>query len=252
MNKKFIKIFIFFLTLFLYSCADYKTTSNKKKIERKYLSSKGFALVYDVNSYENGEIHKNFNTYKISVIHDSLRTNTPIRIINPINSKEIVTKVFRKISYSKVFTVGFNNNVAKYLDLDLDNPFVEIIEIKKNKTFVAKKSNTFDEEKNVAEKVPVDSVTVNVISETVSEELLKAEKIKNFFLIISDFYYPNNAINLKNELIKKTNNNNFKVVKITKNKHRLVVGPFKNFNSLKNIYISLNNLGFEDLNVYRK
>jgi len=30
----------------------------------------------------------------------------------------------------------------------------------------------------------------------------------------------------------------------------LLVGPFNNFNALKTIYISLNNLGFEDLNIY--
>ena len=29
-------------------------------------------------------------------------------------------------------------------------------------------------------------------------------------------------------------------------------GPFKNFNALKSIYISLNNLGFEGINIYRE
>ena len=252
MNKNILKAFVCFLTLFIFSCAGYENTSTRNKIERKYFSSKGFALIYDIDSYENGEVDKSFNTDNISVIHNNLKTNTPIRIINPINSKEILTKVFRKTSYSKVFTIGFNNEIAKILDLDLDNPFVEVIEIKRNKTFVAKKSNTHDEEKNVAEKAPVDSVVVNIISETVSDNSSKSKNIKNFYLIISDFYYLKTANDLKNKLIKNTNNNNFNVIKLTENKHRLVAGPFKNFNSLKNIYISLNNLGFEDLNVYRK
>ena len=252
MNKNILKAFVCFLTLFIFSCAGYENTSTRNKIERKYFSSKGFALIYDIDSYENGEVDKRFNTDNISVIHNNLKTNTPIRIINPINSKEILTKVFRKTSYSKVFTIGFNNEIAKILDLDLDNPFVEVIEIKRNKTFVAKKSNTHDEEKNVAEKAPVDSVVVNIISETVSDISSKSKNIKNFYLIISDFYYLKTANDLKNKLIKNTNNNNFNVIKLTENKHRLVAGPFKNFNSLKNIYISLNNLGFEDLNVYRK
>ncbi|MBA1337287.1 MAG: hypothetical protein FD545_000026 [Pelagibacterales bacterium] len=252
MNKNILKAFVCFLSLFIFSCAGYENTSTRNKIERKYFSSKGFALIYDIDSYENGQIDKRFNTDNILVIHNNLKTNTPIRIINPINSKEILTKVFRKTSYSKVFTIGFNNEIAKILDLDLDNPFVEIIEIKRNKTFVAKKSNIYDEEKNVAEKAPVDSVTVNILSETVSDNTSKSKKIKNFYLIISDFYYLKTANDLKNKLIKNTNNNNFNVIKLTENKHRLVSGPFKNFNSLKNIYISLNNLGFEDLNVYRK
>ena len=32
----------------------------------------------------------------------------------------------------------------------------------------------------------------------------------------------------------------------------LLVGPFKNFNALKTTYISLNNLGFENLNIYKE
>jgi len=57
---------------------------------------------------------------------------------------------------------------------------------------------------------------------------------------------------LKNELVKKTNINNIFIKKIANNKYRLLAGPFKNFNALKTIYISLNNLGFGDLNIYRE
>ena len=45
---------------------------------------------------------------------------------------------------------------------------------------------------------------------------------------------------------------NFSVKKINDNKYRLSVGPFNNFNALKSTYISLNKLGFEDLNVFRE
>ena len=54
------------------------------------------------------------------------------------------------------------------------------------------------------------------------------------------------------ELIKKVNLKNISVKKINNNKYRLLAGPFENFNALKTTYISLNNLGFESLNVYRK
>ena len=42
------------------------------------------------------------------------------------------------------------------------------------------------------------------------------------------------------------------VRKINNNKYRLLAGPFENFNALKTTYISLNNLGFEDLNIYKE
>ena len=72
----------------------------------------------------------------------------------------------------------------------------------------------------------------------------------NYMLVISDFYYLESADILKNELAKKTKFNSFSVKKIKNNKYRLLAGPFKNFNSLKTTYISLNNLGFDDLNIY--
>ena len=45
--------------------------------------------------------------------------------------------------------------------------------------------------------------------------------------------------------------NNISVKKINNKKYRLLAGPFKNFNALKTTYISLNNLGFEILNIYK-
>ena len=75
---------------------------------------------------------------------------------------------------------------------------------------------------------------------------------KNFVLVISDFYYYDSANNLKKDLIQKTQINKFTIKKINHNKYRLSVGPFENFNALKSVYISLNNLGFDELDVYRE
>ena len=60
------------------------------------------------------------------------------------------------------------------------------------------------------------------------------------------------AISLKKHLIEQTKIDKFSIKKINETVYRLTVGPFKNFNSLKSAYISLNNLGFEDLNIIRK
>ena len=78
------------------------------------------------------------------------------------------------------------------------------------------------------------------------------DKKSNFILVISDFYYKDSASNLMEELIKKTKINNISIKKINDKKYRLFSGPFKNFNALKTAYISLNKLGFENLNIYRE
>ena len=136
--------------------------------------------------------------------------------------------------------------------LDFNNPFVEVIEVKKNVTFIAKKANTFEEEKNVAEVAPVNEVKMDDLTQKITEPKKELNKKSNFILVISDFYFEDSAKNLMDELIKKTKINNISVKKINDKKYRLFSGPFENFNALKTIYISLNKLGFENLNIYKE
>ena len=96
------------------------------------------------------------------------------------------------------------------------------------------------------------SFKINDLTLNKSKINKKLTKKNNFILVISDFYYMDSANNLKNELIKKININNLSIKKINNNKYRLLVGPFESFNALKTTYISLNKLGFEDLNVYNE
>jgi cell division septation protein DedD len=80
----------------------------------------------------------------------------------------------------------------------------------------------------------------------------KLNKKSNYILVISDFYYEDSARNLMEELVKKNKMNNISVEKINNKKYRLFAGPFENFNALKTTYISLNKLGFENLNIYKE
>ena len=54
--------------------------------------------------------------------------------------------------------------MQKNLNLNKDLPILEIIEIKKNKSFVAKKAKIFNEEKKISSKAPVASVQISNIS----------------------------------------------------------------------------------------
>ena len=104
-----------------------------------------------------------------------------------------------------------SRKIASFLELDFNNPYVEIIEVKKNKTFVAKEGNIFEEEKNVIDKVPVDEIKINDLTLNKPKINKKLTKKNNFILVISDFYYIESANNLKNELVKKTKLNNISI-----------------------------------------
>ena len=249
---KHIKILIFSISIYLYGCAGYEKSKTLNDNNKIYYSSSGFALVYDDSLYENKTVNKKINNHDIIVLHSTLKRNTPIRITNLNNSKYIDSKIYKRANYPKIFNIVISKKIANILNLDMENPLVEIIELKKNKTFIAKDSNIFEEEKNVAGKAPVDKIKVNdlTIEESIKER--KESKKKKFILVISDFYYKDSAIDLKNDLIKKMKLNNIFIRKINNTKYRLLIGPFENFNALKNTYISLNNLGFESLNVYNE
>ena len=234
-----------------YSCADYRANEEIKKEEKHYYSSIGFALIYEDELFKQKVINKKINNEDIRVMHSQLKTNTPLKIINPVNSKVIETKIYKNANYPKIFNIVISKKIASILELDVNNPYVEVIEVKKNKIFIAKKANTFDEEKKVAENAPVDEITMDNLSKgelDIEKEILKET---NFILVINDFYFEDSANNLKTELVEKTKMNNISIEKINNKKYRLFVGPFKNFNALKTTYISLNNLGFEIPNIYR-
>ena len=73
---------------------------------------------------------------------------------------------------------------------------------------VAKEGSIFEVEKNVAGKAPVDDIQMDDLTINKKKVNNVQNSKKSFILVISDFYYENSAIILKDELVKKTQNNN--------------------------------------------
>ena len=88
--NKFFFIILFFL--FAHACADYNVNKTKIDIEKNYFSSKGFALVYEDQLYLNKTLNKKLNNNEVMVMHNFLKKNTPVKIINPINDKSVDEK----------------------------------------------------------------------------------------------------------------------------------------------------------------
>ena len=195
----------------LYSCADYKTQQAREGVEKNYYFSKGFALVYNEDLYYQKVVNKKFSDEKYGAMHNLLKVNTSVKIINPSNSKFLDIKISKKANYPKIFNIVLSRSAAFALELDMENPYVEVFEIKKNKTFIAKKANTFEEEKKVAEKVTINEVKMDDLTKVKIKTKEKLNKEGNFILVVSDFYYETSAHDLMESLIKKTKVNNFSV-----------------------------------------
>ena len=179
------KIILLCFILLLGACANYITDKPKQIKEKSFYSSIGFALIYNKNLFEEGGIDKKLNNNEIIdnklnneqiiAMHSSLKKNTLIQIINPETSKIIETRIYRRAHYPKIFNIVLSKKIATFLELDIDNPYVEIFEVKENKTFIAKEGNIYEEERKVAEVVVVDKVEMDDLS----EEQLYSKKISD-------------------------------------------------------------------------
>ena len=246
MIYRILLIFSFFLS----ACVN-GTYQSDKSIIKETLTEKGFVLIYEESLKEDKILRKRIKNDELQVIHNKIKKNSFIDIFNPVNSKSLKAKVIAKDKYPSIYRLVVSKKIAELLELDLDNPYVEFSEIKKNKTFVAKKTETFQEERQVADKVPVAEVEVADLSNTKKKKKTKKNNTK-FYILISDFYYLDSAQNLKKYLNEQIKSNKLSINSINDHKHRLYLGPFKNFKSLQSTYIKLHKHGFTDLDIYQK
>ncbi len=128
---------------------------------------------------------------------------------------------------------------------------MDLLLLSKSSSFVAKKAKTFDEEKNVAEKAPVDGIIID----NLSNEKTKSNKItKKDFLYsikIADFYYKNSAENMVKRIENETNLNNSLIKKLSKTKYRVLIGPFNDIKKLEESFNEIKSLDFENLEILK-
>ena len=160
-----------FLIFFIYSCSPQLTTFNQKEV----YTAKGFAFIYSDQDYNEKIIRSKMNNEIMQISHQNLKTGTLIKISNPQNKKSIVLKNLKRIKYPDFYKVLITKPVAEELGLKFDLPILEIIEIKKNKSFVAKKAKIYKEEKKIPSKAPVASVQISNISKNKVQNIKKTK-----------------------------------------------------------------------------
>jgi hypothetical protein len=235
-------ILLFFLT----SCAQNYSKSELKKP----FNSKGFAYIYQEEDFINKVIKKKLDKNSLQIAHNKLRPGSLIKIINVRTNDSIILKNRKRFQYPEFYKILITKPVADKLNLQVDLPLVEVIEVKKNKSFVAKKTQIFKEEEKIHSNAPVETVTINNISKN-DKSKNKAVKDK-FYIIIAEFYSKNSAFLLKKRIIQELTNFDSKKLYIKSkksNKTTLLSGPYNSINLMKNDYIQLKNFGFEELDI---
>ena len=235
------------LILFLFSsCSPQMTTLNLKVP----YSTKGFAYIYNENDFEEKIIKGIMNNEIMQISHQQLKTGTLLNITNPKNKESITLKNIKRIKYPEFYKILITEPVAKKLDLNKSFPILEINEIKKNKSFVAKKAKIFNEEKKISSNAPVASVQISNISKDKNQKIKKTSD--EVFIHVATFYSSETAKFLKQRIIKElpTLNKKIKVKKINIKETQVIIGPYISVNLLKNDYIKLKTFGFEELDIF--
>ena len=243
--KKYILIFIIFA-----SCTTIEKVPSisTNQIKSDSFISRGFTLVYKDSLKDDKIISKKLDKRSLIIFQKNLKKGSSVKITNLLNNKSLIVKVGDNAVYPDFFNSVISERI--FIDLEIDNsePYVKIYEVNQNSTFVAKKAKTFDEEKEVANKAPVDGIIIKDLNkiENVIENNLNKTKF-SYIIKIADFYFKDTANMMKKRILDETNIVNVYITTISNNSFRVFLGPFKDLNSLENEFNNIKKLNFENL-----
>src|SRR5210317_1781836 len=239
MNYKSILIVFF---IFLLGCDQNNLKKNvvNKEIMSKYKNS-GFTLVYDPVLKKEKKISKKIDKKSF------------VKITNPINQKTVIAEVIsNKVRFSDFYNSVITSRIADELSLNLNEPYIDLVLISQNSTFIAKKAKTYNEEKKVAEKAPVDGIQIDNLGDVNQpKNEAKKDNIFSYSIKIADFYYKDSAKNMSDRIIDETKITNPVIKTISNTKYRVLLGPFNDIKKLEDSFNEIKSLDFENIEILK-
>ncbi|WP_440652435.1 SPOR domain-containing protein [Candidatus Pelagibacter sp. HIMB1542] len=226
--------------------------SSKYIFDREY-TNQGFALIYDENLFNKKSISKKLDNRALFIFHTKIRKNSFVKITNPENTKTVIAQVIsNKAIFSNFYNSVITKRIVDELLLDENEPYVELSLISNESTFVAKKAKTFDEEKKVAQKAPVDGITIDNLGTVEKKELPKTSQSNFLYSIkIADFYYKDSAENMIQRIKDETKITNPVIKKLSQTKYRVLLGPFNDIKKIQESFDEIEKLNFENLKIIK-
>ena len=249
MNYKI--LFIFFL--FFSSC----TTIDTKKtsiiiVPGATYSNKGFALLFSEDLNKKKILNKKIDERSLIIFQKNLKKNTSVKITNLLNNKSVLATVGVNSNYPSFYNSVISQRIFDELELNMSEPYVKISNVSERTAFIAKKTKMYEEEKNVADKAPVDGISISNLGEKKEKSKKNKKQLKfNYIIKIADFYYEKTAIMMKKRIEDELKLNNSKISKISNTNYRVYFGPYNNLKSLKNAFDDISPLNFENIEIIK-
>ena len=240
------------ICIFLSNCT--ATTSLKDKPNMTIVngySNKGFALIYSEDLFKKKIVNKKIDERSLTIFQKNLKINSMVKITNILNNKSLIGMVGKNSKYPSFNNSVLSKRIADELDLDINQPYVEILEILENSMFIARKAKTYDEEKNVAGKAPVKSISINDLSLNKKDNKKFLNVGFSYIVKVADFYFNDTALIMSDRIKLESSIEDPKIKKISDKNFRVYLGPFNNINSLQKSYNDISILEFENIEIIK-
>ena len=238
--------------MLLQNCTVEDLTKNKPSVflDNPFIN-KGFVLIYNNDLYEKKIISKKIDERSLIIFQKNLKKNTKVKITNITNNKSIIATVGSDADYPLFNNAVISVRIADAIDLNKSEPYIEILEVLEDSIFIANKAKTFEEEKSVATKVPVNNISISDLNQTQPNPKNEINKKFSYNIKIADFYFNDTALLLINRINNETVIKGAKIKKITEKKYRVYLGPFANINALQKSFNDINILEFENIEIIK-
>ena len=246
------KLLILCCFILLNNCTTTTLTKNKNSntLDNPFIN-KGFSLIYNDKLYNNKIISKEIDERSLVIFQKNLKKNTIVKITNIFNNKSIIGTVGSNANYPLFNNAVLSVRIADVIDLNKNEPYVEILEILEDALFVAKRAKTFKEEKNVASKAPVNNISISDLNIVEANTKNEISKKFSYEIKIADFYFNDTASLLVDRIVKETMIKGAKIKKINEKKYRVYAGPFNDIISLQKSFNDISILEFENIEIIK-
>ena len=248
----FYKNFIFLIFfLFISNCTTGYVVKKNNIIFKDNFTNRGFTLVYTDKLYNEKIISNKLDERSLIIFQDNLKKNTQVKITNILNNKSLVAKVGKKSDYPFFNNSVISARIAEQIELDIKEPYIEIEAIPEDSLFVAKKTKTFDEEKKVAIKVPVNNISIDNLNNKKKKKKKYTSQKFSYSIKVADFYFNETAVLMVERINSETNIKKSNIKKISNGNYRVYLGPYSNIYSLQKSYNDIKILDFENIEIIR-
>jgi hypothetical protein len=246
------KLLILCCLVLLNNCKATTLTKNKSfnSLDNPFIN-KGFSLIFSDKLYNDEIISKKIDDRSLVIFQKNLKKNTIVKITNISNNKSIIGTVGNNADYPLFNNAVLSLRIADEIDLNENEPYVEILEVQEDAIFVAKRAKTFQKEKNVADKAPVSNINISDLNTIQANTKKELSKKFSYEIKIADFYFNDTASLLVDRIVNETKIKDIKIKKINEKKYRVYAGPFNNINSLQKSFNDISILEFENIEIIK-